>query len=148
MTIARPGASRYHQAPAETAPDVNAPSSIEPHETASGSPRPRNDSVDSDRIATATTSTVLAKMSGTTLGSTCRLTRCQLPAPSARARSTYGRSRTVSVCDRMIRAVPGQDVTPMTMMMFVNDRPRTEASTIASGRNGNTENQPEDRGQQ
>ncbi len=37
--------------------------------------------------------------------------------------------------------MPGQLVTPMTIAMLSSDRPRTLASTIASGRNGITRNQ-------
>src|SRR5659263_642373 len=51
----------------------------------SGSPRPRNDSVVSERMAMATTSTRLAKMSGITLGRTCLRMMCQLLEPMARA---------------------------------------------------------------
>ena len=41
----------------------------------------------------------------------------------------------------MSRAVPAQDVTPMTMMIVTVEPPRTVASTIANGRNGITRNQ-------
>ncbi len=73
----RPGAEGVlqHRAPA----DVQGP------------PSPRNVNVVSDRIATATVSVVLARTSGMTLGSTCRVIWCQLPPPSTRARSRYGR---------------------------------------------------------
>ena len=47
---------------------MKAASSIDPQETRSGSPSPRKARVVSDRMATATISTVLAKISGTTLG--------------------------------------------------------------------------------
>ena len=66
--------------------------------------------------------------------------RCQSEAPSARLRSTYRRSLSVSTCARISRAVDGHDVIPMTRMMFWIDGPRTAASTIASGRNGITRN--------
>ena len=77
----------YHHAPVVIAPTANASSSIEPHETRVGSPRPRKLSVVSARIATATVSVVFAKTIGITLGSTCRRICCQRPAPSTRARS-------------------------------------------------------------
>ena len=64
----RPGGITYHHAPALGAPDSNAFSSIVPHEIRVGSPRPRNDSAASERIATATISTVLAKISGSVFG--------------------------------------------------------------------------------
>ena len=77
----------YHHDPVVIAPTPNAPSSIEPHETRVGSPRPRKLSVVSERIATATVSVVFAKTIGVTFGSTCRVIWCQRPAPSTRARS-------------------------------------------------------------
>jgi hypothetical protein len=42
---------------------------------------------------------------------------------------------------RMIRAVPGHEVIPITKMITPSDGPRVLASTIASGRNGTTRNQ-------
>ena len=67
----RPGGITYHHAPALGAPDANAFSSIVPQEIRVGSPRPRNDSAASERIATATISTVLAKISGSVFGRMC-----------------------------------------------------------------------------
>ena len=75
-----------------------------------------------------------------TLGSTWRVIRCQSDAPSARLRSTYRRSLSVSTCARISRAGAGHDVIPMTRMMFSIDGPRIAASTMASGRNGMTRN--------
>ena len=66
-----PGGTTYHHAPALGAPESNAFSSIVPHEMRVGSPSPRNDSAASDRIATATISTVLAKISGSVFGRMC-----------------------------------------------------------------------------
>ena len=63
-----PGGTMYHHAPALGAPESKPVSSIVPHEMCVGSPSPRNDSEASARIATATISTVLAKISGATLG--------------------------------------------------------------------------------
>ena len=40
----------------------------------------------------------------------------------------------------MTRAVPGQDVIPITMITLRTFGPRMEASTIASGRKGMTRN--------
>ena len=64
----RPGGITYHHAPWLGAPDSNAFSSIVPQEILVGSPSPRNDSAASERIATATISTVLAKISGIVFG--------------------------------------------------------------------------------
>ena len=63
-----PGGTTYHQAPALGAPELNAFSSIVPQEIFVGSPSPRKESAASERIATATISTVLAKISGSVLG--------------------------------------------------------------------------------
>ena len=68
-----PGGITYHQASALGAPDSNAFSSIVPHEIRVGSPSPRNESAASERIATATIRTVLAKISGRVFGRTCVL---------------------------------------------------------------------------
>ena len=67
--------------------------------------------------------------------------RCQPLAPSARERSTYGRVFTESTWARTMRAVDGHDVMPITTMMTPSEGLSTEASTIASGRNGMTRNQ-------
>ena len=84
----RPGGTTYHQAPALGAPASKPFSIIDPHEIEVGSPRPRNASAASARIATATISTVLAKISGSALGRTWRRMMYQSLAPNARARST------------------------------------------------------------
>ena len=86
-TTQRPGAAMYHHAPWEIAPAAKASSRIEPHDTAVGSPRPRNDSVVSDRIEIETASVVLASTSGMTFGRTCRVIWCPWPPPRARDRS-------------------------------------------------------------
>ena len=70
-------------------------------------------------------------------------------APRACDRSTNMRSFTESTWLRMIRDVPAQPVTPITRMTiesFPKGRlparaPRSDTSTIASGRNGMTRNQ-------
>ena len=67
----RPGGITYHQASALGALAVNAFSSIVPHEIWFGSPRPRKASAASERIATATIRTVLAKISGSVFGRMC-----------------------------------------------------------------------------
>src|ERR1022692_81795 len=139
--IATPGAISHNWLPAAPPPVKNASFSISPQDGRSGSPRPRNDSVVSARIVPATVRMGLASSSGMTLGSTCLDIRCQCPAPRARERSRYGRVSTASAWARMIRAVPGQEVTPITKMITPSEGPRVLASTIASGRNGTTRNQ-------
>ena len=86
-TTQTPGEPRYHQAPCEMAPEEKPCSRIEPHDTAVGSPRPRKDSVVSDRIEMETASVVFASTSDMTFGSTWRVIWCTLPAPSAFDRS-------------------------------------------------------------
>ena len=83
-----PGGRMYHHASSVTAPASKASSSILPQEAFDGSPRPRNESVASDRITTGTVSVVLARISGETLGRMWRDIRCQFEPPSARLRST------------------------------------------------------------
>ena len=63
--------------------------SIDPHEgrIGSGSPRPRNDSVDSATIADPTASVVFTNTSGSTAGSTCLEITWKCPPPNAFDRS-------------------------------------------------------------
>ena len=86
----------------------------------------------------ATTSTMLAKISGNTLGRTCLRMMCQLLEPMARARSMNCSSRTRSASERTTRAVPGQLVMPMMMMIIKKFWPQAAARTIASGSQGMT----------
>ena len=103
----------YHHAPRPVAPDSNAKWSIVPHETWTGSPRPRKASVASARIEPAITRTVLAKISGRTFGQDVRRRRSAGPmAPRDRIRMTNCRSRSVSTWERTMRAVAGQLVKP------------------------------------
>src|SRR5919204_3711491 len=106
-----------------------------------GSPRPRKDSAVSDRIAIATINTVLAMMTGITLGRTWRVTRYQLLAPSAAARSTYARFLMESVWARTRRAVLGHVVSPITRTMTKSDCPKIDASEIAKTSHGMTKPQ-------
>ena len=99
-----------------------------------GSPRPRNDSVDSDRIEMAMISTVLAKISGSTLGRICLRRTHGVRAPSARDRSTNVRSLVDSTWLRMIRDVPAQPVIPMTMMMIPSLPPGQFAARLLEQR--------------
>ena len=136
-----PGGISHHHQPAESAPAVNDSSMIRPHEIALGSPRPRIASVVSDRIASATISTAFANNTGNTFGRTCRVMRCQCPAPSARERSMYGRSFTLRACARTRRAVLAHDVMAITRITLNSVGPRTDASAIASAIHGSTRNQ-------
>ena len=102
------------------------------------SPNPKNDNVDSVKIAPGTINVALAIINGVTPGNTCRKMICQVPAPSARARSTYARSLKVNTWARTSRALPAHDVMPITIASVTGDLPRMTASTIASGRNGTT----------
>ena len=62
-------------------------------------------------------------------------------APSARARSTNARSLSVSTCERTIRPVPAQLVSPITRISTVSDGLSSRASTTISGSAGMTRNQ-------
>ena len=133
-----PGGTIAHHAPEEIAARWNACSITCPSEVVLGSPRPRNESAVSSKIATATVSTVLATRSGATWGSTCRNTIRVWPAPSARARFTYTRSRTLFTCARITRAVLVQSRIPITMTMWKRLGPQIAATTIISGTSGMT----------
>src|ERR1700677_3864860 len=97
-----PGGSRYHQAPLVIAPLWYAWLSMAPQDTSVGSPRPRNTSVVSDKIALATVRLVDTRISGVTFGSTCLTSTCRLLAPSAGARSMNGRASTARTCERSV----------------------------------------------
>ncbi len=138
-TIAKPGGSSAHHAPALTAPRSKAKFSIWPQLIRNGSPSPMKASVDSSRIARLMTRTVLASMSGMTCGTMCRRRMWKSEAPTARARATNARSRTVSVWARTMRAVVVQPRAPMTRMIFVRLRSRRMATmTMSSARSGMT----------
>src|SRR5581483_6489444 len=84
----RPGGTIAHQALFRIASSVNAFSIRRPQEILLGSPRPRNVMNVSAKIAYAISRIVFAISSGITCGSTCRVIRRKLPAPSARTRRT------------------------------------------------------------
>jgi hypothetical protein len=81
---------------------------------------------------------MFASISGSTAGMMCRRRMCASPAPMARARITYLRSRTLSVCERTRRAVVVQPNAPMTKMIVPNDGPMIATSTICNARSGIT----------
>ena len=81
------GAISHHQACRVRAPAWNASSIIVPHDLDCGSPRPRKESCDSDRIAIAIVKIVFAKITGIRFGVMCLITTCASLAPSARDRS-------------------------------------------------------------
>ena len=122
----------------EIAARSNACCMMLPSEIVLGSLRPRNDSAVSSKIATAMVRTVLATSSGATCGSTCRTTILAWLAPSARARFTYTRSRTLFTCARITRAVLVQSRIPITMMMWKRLGPQIAATTIINGTSGMT----------
>ena len=59
----------------------------------------------------------MTRISGITLGSTCRVMIWVSVAPSAAARSMNGRASTASVWARTSRAVPVHDVTAMAIVI-------------------------------
>src|SRR6185369_5506595 len=104
----RPGGMIAHHALLRIASSLKAFSINRPQEMTLGSPSPRKLMNVSAKIAYATSSTVFATRSGATCGRMCLKINRLLPAPSARARFTYTRSRTLSTCARMRRAVVAQ----------------------------------------
>jgi len=108
------GGAMYHQAPRPGAPDPWAALRSWPQDGANGSPRPMKESVVSVKIAPANVRTVFATIRLTTLGRMWRRMMWIPLPPMTRARSTNIRSFTESACERMIRAVEAQLVTPMT----------------------------------
>ena len=70
------------------------------------------------------------------LGATCTNRMRQVDAPVTRAASTKARSRTVSTCERITRAVFGQSSSAMARTTFQVRGPRKPASTMTKGRNG------------
>ena len=75
----------YHHASTVTAPASKASASIWPQEALEGSPRPRNDSVASERITIGTVSVVLARIRGEAFGRMWRVIRCQFEPPERAA---------------------------------------------------------------
>ena len=71
----------------------------------SGTPRPRNDSEASVRIAAPSCAVAITISGASVLGSTWRTAMRNSLMPTARAASTKGCSRSVSVLERMTRAV-------------------------------------------
>src|SRR4029077_17513416 len=111
-TMHTDGGTTYHHAPRPRAPADSAALRTWPHDGANGSPRPMNERVVSVRIEPPNTSTVLATIRFMTLGRMCRHMMCPGPEPITRARPTKASSFTERACDRMIRAVDAQLVTP------------------------------------
>ena len=102
-----------HHAPALIAPRTKAKFSICPHEVAVGSPNPRNDKVDSFKIASEITRMAFTTNKGITNGRMCFMMIWTFPAPMARARKTNLRDFTASVCERTMRAVVVHPKMPM-----------------------------------
>ena len=111
----RRAASIHHQYPARRRPASNASSMIvAPRDVTVGSPSPeeRQRGLRQDRDRDVRT--VFAKIDGHHVRQDVpRDRRAQSLAPSARDRSTYGRSLTDSTCARTSRAVPAHEVMPM-----------------------------------
>ncbi len=105
MVTQTPGGTIAHHALLIVASPVNAFSINLPHEIVLGSPRPRKVMNVSAKMARAIISTVFAIRSGATWGRTCLNTSRRLPAPSACARFTYTRSRTLFTWARISLAV-------------------------------------------
>src|SRR5882724_12325286 len=109
-----------------------------PHDgIASGTPRPRNESPASVRIAPATPKVATTISEALTLGRMWRQRMRGRDRPSERAASTYVRSRTASVSARTTRAYVAQLLSPTTRMMLRTLGPSTPMTVMASRMNGN-----------
>jgi len=73
-----------------------------------------------------------------TFGSTCRAMIRQLDAPTARAASTKSRCRVFRTSPRMIRALTGHDVRPMTRMSSATLPPKVATMRMIKKKVGNT----------
>ena len=131
----KPGKPIHHQAPiVGAAPGSKATSSVCPHDTRSGSPRPMNASADSARIASAIDRIVLAKITGNRFGSTCFTISWKSPAPSPRRpfdEPALAHRQRLAPHDP--RAVPAHDVMPITSTMLMNEEPRIDGEHEGEG---------------
>src|SRR6059058_1130283 len=105
--IAAPGGITHHQVRLEVvAPASRESSSILPHVTTVGSPRPRKLNAASPTIAVGTDSARLTYVRETMLAKMCWVRIWPVPPPEALAASMKGLSRRLSTCERIILAKP------------------------------------------
>ena len=97
---------------------------MRPHDGyGSGTPRPRNDSVASTRMALPSCAVQSTMKGPIVLGSTWRKAMRRWRSPSARAASTYCISRIDSTLARMTRAARGTIGIEIAMITFWTDGP-------------------------
>ena len=89
-----------------------------------GSPNPRNDTADSNRMAPATTSEESTITGGSALGSISPAMILKSPMPMARQACTNSRSRKARNSARVMRAIGVQLTMPMAITMLVKVEPR------------------------
>ena len=89
-----------------------------------GSPSPRNDTADSNRMAPATTSEDSTITGGRALGRISPTMMRPLPMPMARQACTNSRSRRAKNSARVMRAIEVQLTMPMAITMLVKVEPR------------------------
>src|SRR5215218_1222752 len=89
-----------------------------------GSPRPKNDTADSNRMAPATTSEERTITGGRALGRISPTMMRPLPMPMARQACTNSRSRRAKNSARVMRAIEVQLTMPIAITMLVRVEPR------------------------
>jgi hypothetical protein len=90
-----------------------------PHVAKGGcTPKPRNESADSVRIASATPIVAETSTGATAFGTMCRKMMRRSGRPSARAATTKSCSRSERNSARTKRALPIHPVAPITIMML------------------------------
>src|ERR1700737_1981254 len=131
--IARPGNVHIHQAERSTSRPALI---IRPQLIRFGSPRPRNDRPDSNRITLATSSEPTAISGEAQFGSRWRKTMRASPAPSPTQANTNSRPPREANSPRANRAMPGQDTRVMAAISLAAEGERIATSRIANMNDG------------
>src|ERR1700737_1751395 len=131
--IARPGNVQIHQAERSTSRPALI---IRPQLIRFGSPRPRKDRPDSNRITLATNSEPTAISGEAQFGSKWRKTMRPSPAPSPPQASTNSRPPREANSPRASRAMPGQDTRAMAAISLSAEGERIATSRIANMKDG------------
>jgi hypothetical protein len=131
--IAMPGMAHTHQAERIA---VRPAPMMKPQLITLGSERPRNDRLDSIRIAVATISDAVTMIDDNVFGRMWRRMIRALLMPIETQASTNSRSRIARKSPRTRRAIGGQDTTAMAMITLRMDGVSTASSRIANRKNG------------
>src|SRR5712692_12065345 len=136
--MAIPGAMASHGARSRNC--IPAPRSIKPHEgVGSNTPRPRNDSEASSRIAWPRNAVIMIRYGAKTFGATCRNMIRTAPVPTDRVASMYGISTIASALERTTRATRGMIgtvIAAITFMILSSPVPRAATTAIAMTMSG------------